>query len=94
MLWLARIGSTAVLGLPTCGAYSKATAADLVLPRLLTGERPGLRLVSGLGHGGILTKDQRFRFPALRSRARRAGRLMRGGTGRTPAGSRGLASAV
>jgi hypothetical protein len=63
MLWLARIGSTAVLGLPTCGAYSKATAADLVLPRLLTGERPGLRLVSGLGHGGLLTKDQRFRFP-------------------------------
>jgi hypothetical protein len=63
MLWLAEIGPVAVLGLPTCGAYSKATAADLVLPRLLTGERPGPRLVSGLGHGGILTRDQRFRFP-------------------------------
>ena len=64
MLWLGRIGRTAILGLPTCGAYSKATAADLVLPRLLTGERPGPRLVSGLGHGGLLTRDQRFRFPA------------------------------
>lgn len=64
MLWLGRIGRTAVLGLPTCGAYSKATAADLVLPRLLTGERPTPRLVSGLGHGGLLTRDQRFRFPA------------------------------
>jgi hypothetical protein len=63
MLWLARIGRTAVLGLPTCGAYSKATAADLVLPRLLTGERPGRGLVAGLGHGGLLTRDQRFRFP-------------------------------
>ncbi len=63
MLWLGRIGRVAVLGLPTCGAYSKATAADLVLPRLLTGERPGPRLVSGLGHGGLLTRDQRFRFP-------------------------------
>lgn len=63
MLWLGRVGRTAVLGLPTCGAYSKATAADLVLPRLLTGERPGPRLVSPLGHGGILTRDQRFRFP-------------------------------
>jgi hypothetical protein len=63
MLWLARIGRTAVLGLPTCGAYSKATAADLVLPRLLTGERPGRDLVAGLGHGGLLTRDQRFRFP-------------------------------
>jgi hypothetical protein len=63
MLWLARIGRTAVLGLPTCGAYSKATAADLVLPRLLAGERPGPRLIGGLGHGGLLTRDQRFRFP-------------------------------
>jgi hypothetical protein len=64
MLWLGRVGRTAVLGLPTCGAYSKATAADLVLPRLLTGERPGPRLVSPLGHGGILTRNQRFRFPS------------------------------
>ena len=64
MLWLARIGDTALLGLPTCGAYSKATAADLVLPRLLTGEPPTRRLVAGLGHGGLLTRDQRFRFPA------------------------------
>jgi hypothetical protein len=62
MLWLARVGPTSILGLPTCGAYSKATAADLVLPRLLTGERPSPLLVSPLGHGGILTRNQRFRF--------------------------------
>jgi len=62
MVWLGRLGRTAVLGLPTCGAYSKATAADLVLPRLLTGERPSPLLVSPLGHGGILTRNQRFRF--------------------------------
>jgi hypothetical protein len=64
MLWLGRVRRTAVLGLPTCGAYSKATAADLLLPRLLTGEPPTLRTVSHLGHGGILTRSQRFRFPA------------------------------
>jgi hypothetical protein len=63
MLWLARIGRTAILGLPTCGAYSRATAADLLLPRLLTGEPPTLRTVSRLGHGGILTRSMRFRFP-------------------------------
>jgi len=63
MLWLARIGRTAVLGLPTCGAYSRATAADLLLPRLLTGEPPTLQTVSRLGHGGILTRSMRFRFP-------------------------------
>jgi hypothetical protein len=63
MLWLARIGPTAILGLPTCGAYSKATAADLLLPRLLTGEPATRRTVSHLGHGGVLTKEMRFRFP-------------------------------
>jgi hypothetical protein len=62
MVWLGRLGRAAVLGLPTCGAYSKATAADLVIPRLLTGERPSPLLVSPLGHGGILTRNQRFRF--------------------------------
>jgi len=64
MLWLARIGKTAILGLPTCGAYSKATAADLLLPRLLSGDDPSERTVAKLGHGGILTRSQRFRFPA------------------------------
>ena len=64
MLWLARIGGTAILGLPTCGAYSKATAADLLLPRLLSGEDPSEKTVARLGHGGILTRSQRFRFPA------------------------------
>jgi Probable molybdopterin binding domain len=63
MLWLARVGGTSILGLPTCGAYSKATAADLLLPRLLAGEPPSEATVAKLGHGGILTRDQRFRFP-------------------------------
>jgi hypothetical protein len=63
MLWLARVGGTSILGLPTCGAYSKATAADLLLPRLLAGEPPSEATVAKLGHGGILTRTQRFRFP-------------------------------
>lgn len=63
MLWLARVGGTSILGLPTCGAYSKATAADLLLPRLLAGEPASERTVAKLGHGGILTRNQRFRFP-------------------------------
>ena len=63
MLWLAKIGGTSILGLPTCGAYSKATAVDLLLPRLLAGEPASERTVAKLGHGGILTRSQRFRFP-------------------------------
>ena len=64
MLWLARLGRVDILGLPTCGAYSKATAADLILPRLLTGERVSRGLVAGLGQGGVLGRSMRFRFPA------------------------------
>jgi Probable molybdopterin binding domain len=63
MLWLARLGRTPVLGLPTCGAYSKATAADLLLPRLLAGEPASRATIARLGHGGILTRAMRFRFP-------------------------------
>ncbi len=64
MLWLARIGRTEILGLPTCGAYSRATAADLLLPRLLSGERASAATVARLGVGGLLTRSMRFRFPA------------------------------
>ncbi|MDA8202406.1 MAG: hypothetical protein M0Z49_06555 [Chloroflexi bacterium] len=64
MVWLGRVGATDLLGLPSCGAYSKATAADLLLPRLLTGERASVRMAASLGHGGILAREMRFRFPA------------------------------
>ena len=63
MLWLARVGRTSILGLPTCGAYSKATAADLLLPRLLAGRaRLG---ADGREAGPRRDPDasQRFRFP-------------------------------
>ena len=63
MLWLARIGRVPVLGLPSCGAYSRATAADLLLPLLLAGEPASAYTVARLGHGGILTRDQHHRFP-------------------------------
>ena len=64
MLWLGASGRPTVLGLPTCGAYSRATAADLLLPWLLSGEPATRATVARLGHGGILTREMRFRMPA------------------------------
>jgi hypothetical protein len=64
MIWIAAVGESQVLGLPTCGMFSLATAADLVLPRLLTGEQLSAESLADLGHGGLLTRDMRFRFPA------------------------------
>jgi len=63
MVWLGRAGTTTILGLPTCGAYSRATAADLLLPWLLSGAPATRATVARLGHGGILTRDMRFRMP-------------------------------
>jgi hypothetical protein len=64
MLWLARVGRSAVLGLPSCGAYSKATAADLLLPLLVAGFPASAATVARLAHGGVLDRTQRYRFPA------------------------------
>jgi len=63
MIWLAELGDTTLLGLPQCGMFSMATAADLVLPRLLTGERVTPETLADLGHGGLLVPEMRFRFP-------------------------------
>src|SRR5690606_4261524 len=64
MIWLARLADTRLLGLPSCGMFGMATAADLVLPRLLTGETLTAETLAELGHGGVLTREMRFRFPA------------------------------
>lgn len=64
MLWMARVDRTTVVGLPTCGAYSMATAADLLLPRLAAGQPATATTVARLAHGGLLDRSQRFRFPA------------------------------
>jgi hypothetical protein len=64
MIWLAELGDSRLLGLPQCGMFTMATAADLILPRLLTGERLTRESLAELAHGGVLTREMRFRFPA------------------------------
>jgi len=64
MLWLGRLGPSQLLGLPRCGAFGMATVADLLLPRMMTGELLTAESVAGLGHGGLLGREMRARFPA------------------------------
>jgi hypothetical protein len=64
MIWLAEVGGSRLLGLPQCGMFTLATAADLVLARLLTGEALTAESLSDLAHGGLLVQEMRFRFPA------------------------------
>jgi len=52
--------------MPTCGIFSRATVFDLVLPRVLAGEHLTAASLAALGHGGMLTREMAFRFPAYR----------------------------
>ncbi len=40
-----------IVGIPACGMYHKITVFDLVIPRLLAGERIGRDDLAALGHG-------------------------------------------
>jgi hypothetical protein len=53
------------VGLPSCGAFSKATAADLLLPRLVAGQPATAATVAKLGHGGILTREPAVPVPGV-----------------------------
>lgn len=66
LFWLARAGEVPIVGMPSCGLFSQASVFDLVLPRLLTGERLEAHDLASLGHGGFLTRDMAFRFPPYR----------------------------
>ena len=56
-------GEVPVLGLPGCVMYSNASIFDLVVPRLLAGERLGARDISVLGHGGFCRGCETCHYP-------------------------------
>jgi hypothetical protein len=67
LLWLAEVGATPVLGMPSCGMFSQATLFDLLLPRFLAGEVVGTTELAAFGHGGLLTRELAYRFPPYRA---------------------------
>ncbi|MEW6184759.1 MAG: molybdopterin-binding protein [Thermodesulfobacteriota bacterium] len=52
-----------VLGLPACVFYHKVTFFDLILPRILAGERPTRPEIAAMGHGGLCRNCPECRFP-------------------------------
>jgi molybdenum cofactor synthesis domain-containing protein len=52
-----------VVGIPACGIHHKATIFDLVLPRILAGERIGRKELAELGHGGLCLNCTECRYP-------------------------------
>ncbi len=55
--------SIPILGIPACGMYASITVFDLILPRVLAGERIGRREIAELGHGGLCLKCEICRYP-------------------------------
>jgi molybdopterin biosynthesis enzyme len=53
-----------IIGLPACGMYHQRTVFDLILPRILAGERIGRGELAELGHGGLCLNCRECRFPA------------------------------
>ena len=63
MFLTAYVDEVPILGIPACGMYAKTTVFDLVLPRVLAGERIGRRELAELGHGGLCLKCDICRYP-------------------------------
>lgn len=57
------VSSIPVLGIPACGMYSNITIFDIILPRVLAGERIGREELSELGHGGLCLNCKKCRYP-------------------------------
>ncbi|MEW5909835.1 MAG: molybdopterin-binding protein [Thermodesulfobacteriota bacterium] len=53
MFLTAYIGDIPLLGVPACGLHHRITVLDLLLPRILSGEKIGKKEMAFLGHGGL-----------------------------------------
>jgi hypothetical protein len=63
MFLVAYIGDTPLLGAPACGLHHRITVLDLILPRVLAGERVGKKELAFLGHGGLCMDCPECRYP-------------------------------
>lgn len=64
MFLLAYLKNIPILGLPGCVMYHKATVFDLVLPRILCGEKISRSELTRMGHGGLCLNCAECRFPS------------------------------
>ena len=63
MFLLAYKGEIPIMGLPGCVMYAGTTVFDLVLPRIMTGEKLSKRDLAALGHGGLCTGCKPCTYP-------------------------------
>ena len=61
--WIVELEQRPVIGVASCGMFSRRTALDLLLTRLFAGEELDAGFLAGLGHGGLLAPEMAWRFP-------------------------------
>jgi hypothetical protein len=61
--WLSYCDDVPILGMASCGMFSRATVLDLILPHFFAGQHVDARMLAALGHGGLLNKGMAYRFP-------------------------------
>ena len=64
MFLIAYKGDIPILGLPGCVMYNKITIFDIMLPKILAGERIVREDITKLGHGGMCLNCKVCTFPA------------------------------
>jgi hypothetical protein len=60
LLWIAYLDEVPVVGAPSCGIFSRATSLDVVLPRLLAGDRMDVGAIAELSAGGLLAPESSY----------------------------------
>jgi Probable molybdopterin binding domain len=64
MFLAAVIGEIPIVGVPACGMFYKITVLDLLLPRILCGERIDRSVVAEMGHGGLCRNCSTCNYPS------------------------------
>ena len=63
MLWLARLGQAAVVGVASCAGFGRWSSLDLLLPFVFAYGRADAKDLLRLGHGGLIESGAGRRFP-------------------------------
>jgi molybdenum cofactor synthesis domain-containing protein len=63
MFMVAELDGVPILGLPGCVMYYRASVFDLIVPRLVAGEKITREVIVSLGHGGFCATCEVCRYP-------------------------------
>ena len=63
MFLVGYIGDIPIIGIPACGMFHRITVFDLILPRIITGEKVGREELAAMGHGGLCRQCKSCKYP-------------------------------